>query len=315
MMPRIVVRAGLAALLLVLIGSTNQVAQAQGQKKQKPNAPFNWVNPPSKAYAGLPIQHKTFRSQSMGIDVGYCIYLPPGYDQSELMEIRYPVVYYLHGGRPGSELKSVGLSAFIEKAIRSDRIPPMIYVFINGGPMSHYDYPQIKNGQGESVFIEELIPHVDSTYRTIASRKGRGIEGFSQGGRGTTRIMFRHPELFCSAAPGGSGFATEKKISENDGHESDRVVFAEGYNAYDTARIYAGSEKQNRYPLRILIHVGTKGFNYENNLAYMKFLKQLGVEFNKLIVEDVPHSARLIYERQGNALMKFHAQNFSADSQ
>ena len=315
MMPRIVVRAGLAALLLVLIGSTNQVAQAQGQKKQKPNAPFNWVNPPSKAYAGLPIQHKTFRSQSMGIDVGYCIYLPPGYDQSELMEIRYPVVYYLHGGRPGSELKSVGLSAFIEKAIRSDRIPPMIYVFINGGPMSHYDYPQIKNGQGESVFIEELIPHVDSTYRTIASRKGRGIEGFSQGGRGTTRIMFRHPELFCSAAPGGGGFATEKKISENDGHESDRVVFAEGYNAYDTARIYAGSEKQNRYPLRILIHVGTKGFNYENNLAYMKFLKQLGVEFNKLIVEDVPHSARLIYERQGNALMKFHAQNLSADSQ
>ena len=315
MMPRIVVRAGLAALLLVLIGSTNQVAQAQGQKKQKPNAPFNWVNPPSKAYAGLPIQHKTFRSQSMGIDVGYCIYLPPGYDQSELMETRYPVVYYLHGGRPGSELKSVGLSAFIEKAIRSDRIPPMIYVFINGGPMSHYDYPQIKNGQGESVFIEELIPHVDSTYRTIASRKGRGIEGFSQGGRGTTRIMFRHPELFCSAAPGGGGFAAEKKISENDGHESDRVVFAEGYNAYDTARIYAGSEKQNRYPLRILVHVGTKGFNYENNLAYMKFLKQLGVEFNKLIVEDVPHSARLIYERQGNALMKFHAQNFSADSQ
>ena len=315
MMPRIVVRAGLAALLLVLIGSTHQVAQAQGQKKQKPNAPFNWVNPPSKAYAGLPIQHKTFRSQSMGTDVGYCIYLPPGYDQSELMETRYPVVYYLHGGRPGSELKSVGLSAFIEKAIRSDRIPPMIYVFINGGPMSHYDYPQIKNGQGESVFIEELIPHIDSTYRTIASRKGRGIEGFSQGGRGTTRIMFRHPELFCSAAPGGGGFATEKKISENDGHESDRVVFAEGYNAYDTARIYAGSEKQNRYPLRILIHVGTKGFNYENNLAYMKFLKQLGIEFNKLVVEDVPHSARLIYERQGDALMKFHAWNFSADSQ
>lgn len=315
MMPRIVVRAGLAALLLVLIGSTHQVAQAQGQKKQKPNAPFNWVNPPSKAYAGLPIQHKTFRSQSMGTDVGYCIYLPPGYDQSELMETRYPVVYYLHGGRPGSELKSVGLSAFIEKAIRSDRIPPMIYVFINGGPMSHYDYPQIKNGQGESVFIEELIPHVDSTYRTIASRKGRGIEGFSQGGRGTTRIMFRHPELFCSAAPGGGGFATEKKISENDGHESDRVVFAEGYNAYDTARIYAGSEKQNRYPLRILIHVGTKGFNYENNLAYMKFLKQLGIEFNKLVVEDVPHSARLLYERQGDALMKFHARNFSADSQ
>jgi endo-1,4-beta-xylanase len=271
---RISARAGLAVLLLLLSGSTNQIAQAQGKKKQKSDAPFRWVNQPSTAYEDVPIQHKTFRSQSMGADVGYCIYLPPDYEKSERTGKRYPVVYYLHGGRPGSELKSVGLSVFIEKAIRSNRIPPMIYVFINGGPMSHYDYPQIENGQGESVFIEELIPHIDSAYRTIASRKGRGIEGFSQGGRGTTRIMFRHPELFCSAAPGGGGFATEKKISENDGHESDRVVFAEGYNAYDTARLYASSEKQKQYPLRILIHVGTKGFNYENNLEYMKFLNQ-----------------------------------------
>ena len=312
---KISARAVLAVLLLLLSGSTNQVAQAQGKKKQKSDAPFRWVNQPSKAYEDVPIQHKTFRSQSMGADVGYCIYLPPDYEKSERTGKRYPVVYYLHGGRPGSELKSVGLSVFIEKAIRSNRIPPMIYVFINGGPMSHYDYPQIENGQGESVFIEELIPHVDSTYRTIASRKGRGIEGFSQGGRGTTRIMFRHPELFCSAAPGGGGFATEKKISENDGHESDRVVFAEGYNAYDTARVYASSEKQKQYPLRILIHVGTKGFNYENNLEYMKFLNQLGIVFEKLVVQDVRHSARLIYEQQGDALMKFHAQNFPDASQ
>jgi enterochelin esterase-like enzyme len=308
---KISARAVLAVLLLLLSGSTNQVAQAQGKKKQKSDAPFRWVNQPSTAYEDVPIQHKTFRSQSMGADVGYCIYLPPDYEKSERTGKRYPVVYYLHGGRPGSELKSVGLSVFIEKAIRSNRIPPMIYVFINGGPMSHYDYPQIENGQGESVFIEELIPHIDSAYRTIASRKGRGIEGFSQGGRGTTRIMFRHPELFCSAAPGGGGFATEKKISENDGHESDRVVFAEGYNAYDTARLYASSEKQKQYPLRILIHVGTKGFNYENNLEYMKFLNQVGIKFEKLVVQDVPHSAHKIYERQGDALMKFHAQNFS----
>ena len=309
MMLRIVVRVGLAVLLLS--GSVNQVAQAQGKKKQKSSDPFSWVNQPSKASAEVPIQHKTFRSQSMGADVGYCIYLPPNYEKSKRAKSRYPVVYYLHGGRPGNELKSIGLSAFIEKAIQSNRVPPMIYVFINGGPMSHYDYPQIENGQGESVFIEELIPHIDSTYRTIASRNGRGIEGFSQGGRGTARIMFRHPELFCSAAPGGGGFATEKKISENDGHESDRVVFAKGYNAYDTARLYASSEKQKQYPLRVLIHVGTKGFNYENNLEYMKFLNQVGIKFEKLVVQDVPHSAHKIYERQGDALMKFHAQNFS----
>ena len=311
-----ILRTGIVVLLVSMILSSSQEVQAQGKKKNKKTREvFSWVNKPSKAYENLPIEHETFRSDSMGTDVGYCIYLPPGYASTKNSKERYPVVYYLHGGRPGSELKSVGLSAVIDETIRSNRISPMIYVFINGGPMSHYDYPQMPNGQGESVFINELIPHVDSTYRTIASREGRGVEGFSQGGRGTARIMFRHPDLFCSAAPGGGGFATEKKISENDGQESDHVVFAEGYNAYDTARVYATSEKQKQYPLRILIHVGTKGFNYENNLAYMKFLKQFGVEFEKLIVEDVPHSAKKLYEKQGDVLMKFHARNFSGESQ
>ena len=41
---------------------------------------------------------------------------------------------------------------------------------------------------GCDVFIDELIPHIDATYRTVAERGGRGLEGFSQGGRGTVRL-------------------------------------------------------------------------------------------------------------------------------
>jgi endo-1,4-beta-xylanase len=145
----------------------------------------------------------------MNIPVGYCIYLPPGYASQKSSDRRYPVVYYLHGGRPGSETKSVRLSPVIDKAIRGGQVAPMIYVFVNGGEVSHYNYPE-KNSLGEDVFVKELIPHVDATYRTLASRGGRGLEGFSQGGRGTTRIMFKHPQLFGSAAPGGAGHATEK---------------------------------------------------------------------------------------------------------
>jgi endo-1,4-beta-xylanase len=152
-----------------------------------------------------------------------------------------------------------------------------------------------------------LIPHIDATYRTVADRKGRGIEGFSQGGRGTTRIMFKHPDLFCSAAPGGAGHSTEKRISEEGGKESENLVFAPGYNTWDLAREYA---KHPEPKLRILIHVGTKGFNYENNLEYMAFLESLGIPFERLIVPDVPHSAKLIYEKRGLDLMKFHADSF-----
>lgn len=242
----------------------------------------------------------------MGVDVGYCIYLPQAYDENQ--SERFPVVYYLHGGRPGAETKGIKLVRFMHKHIDSGDVPPMIYVFANGGPVSHYNMPDRKNAMGADVFIKELIPHVDKTYRTIASRSGRGIEGFSQGGRGTARLMFRYPELFCSASPGGGGYATEKRISENEGRESANLVFQQGDNTYDLARGYA---KNRKAPVSILIHVGTKGFNYENNLAYMTFLTELKIPYRKVIVEGATHSAQKIYEKRGLDLMKFHANNFA----
>jgi len=293
-----------AVFCLFMSSSEAQDQKARKKPKKKP-APFRWVNPLKQKFPG--VQHATFRSPSMKLDVGYCIYLPPGYDTADKDDSRYPVVYYLHGGRPGSETKSVRLAPVIHRHISSGAVPPMIYVFVNGGPVSHYNLPDRTNAMGADIFVKELIPHIDATYRTIASRSGRGLEGFSQGGRGTTRILFRHPELFCTAAPGGAGHATEKRISEDNGRESAGLVFTPGDNTYDLARKYA----QNPRPaIPILIHVGTKGFNYENNLAYMRFLDTLKIPYQRLIVEGVPHSAMGIYEKRGLKIMQFHAENF-----
>lgn len=283
-------------------GKSDKAAQ---QKERKEPAPFQWVNPLKEKLPG--VSHATFNSDTMDLQVGYCIYLPAEYSQPENADKRYPVVYYLHGGRPGSETKSVRLSRQIHAHIEAGDVPPMIYVFVNGGPVSHYNMPDREHAMGEDVFIEELIPHIDETYRTIASRSGRGLEGFSQGGRGTTRMMFRHPNLFGSASPGGAGHETEKRISEEGGKESDNLIFTPGDNTYDLARKYA---KNPQPALPILIHVGTKGFNYENNLAYMVFLDTLNIPYQRLIVDDAAHSATQIYEKRGLEIMRFHAKNF-----
>jgi endo-1,4-beta-xylanase len=243
----------------------------------------------------------------MGIEVGYYIYLPPGYEDATNSEKRYPVVYHLHGGRPGAESKSVSLASFVHAAIEKGDIQPTIYVFPNGGPMSWYNYPQFEDGQGEDVFVKETIPHIDATCRTIGSREGRALEGFSQGGRGTTRIMFKYPELFVSVAPGGSGYEPEKRIQENDGAESETVKFAPGYNAWDLAKKFAEKPEP---PLNILLWVGTKGFNYEYNLKFSEYLKKLGLKHDMLIVPEATHSAKMIYEANGNELMQFHQKHF-----
>ncbi len=281
------------------------------KKKTKIATPFSWVSPASEWKAKtLPknVRHNTFKSTSMSIDVGYYVYLPDGYYAKKNESKKYPVVYHLHGGRPGSESKTVSIATFIDKAMRNGKIQHTIYVFPNGGPMSWYNYPQVKNGQGEDVFIKEMIPHVDATYRTFGTRAKRGIQGFSQGGRGTTRIIFKYPEMFGSTAPGGSGYEPEERIRDNDGAESDKIRFAPGYDAWTLAKAY--SKRKNAPPLNPLIWVGTKGFNYEYNLKFMKYLDGLGIPYKKLIVPDAPHSTKIIYEKSGVELMQFHDRNF-----
>lgn len=296
----------LAALTLAL----TSVTYAQDAKPQKPArkkpAPFRWVNTFTEGrYPGL--KHATYDSARVDQPVGYCIYLPPDYTEETSADRRYPVVYYLHGGRPGSETKSIALTPFIDAAIRSGKVPPMIYVFVNGGAVSHYNYPQ-HNSPAEDMLVEELIPQIDANYRTVPQREGRGLEGFSQGGRATARIGFGYPHLFCSAASGGGGHATEKHVSENDGWENDTLQFQPGANTWDRARKYSATPHP---PMHWLFYVGSKGFNYRNNLEYMEFLQSLDIPFRRMIVSDVPHNTRLIYEKHAVEIMRFHADNFS----
>lgn len=292
--------------------SQETAAAKKGEKKKRPAKPFAWVNPLPKNH-GTGLQHHTFESKLATGPVGYAVLLPQSYASSEQ---RYPVVYYLHGGRPGSEAKGVGVAREIERLRKQLAFAPVIYVFVNGGPVSHYNVPdrigvagQI-DANGADVFIQELIPHIDATYRTIADREHRGLEGFSQGGRGTMRLSLRYPTLFSSVAAGGGGYETEKRISESpEGAESESLRFAIGDNTWDLARAYASREDGPR--LKLMLYVGTKGFNYQNNLAYMAFLKELGIEHRPLIVPGVPHSATGIYQEQGAAIMQFHTANFA----
>lgn len=276
--------------------------------KTKPTPEFSWNNPPKKwTLKDLPdnLKHASFYSPSMKIKVGYYIYLPDDHGQNTK---RYPVVYHLHGGRPGSEKKSISLTNEIDHAMKNRSIQPTIYVFPNGGPMSWYNYPQMKNGMAENILIQELIPHIDQTYRTIPTRKKRALQGFSQGERGTTRIMFKHAHLFSSFAPGGSGYEPEKRIHDNQGVESVNVRFAKGYDAWSLAKDFA--DKKKNFEVKPLIWVGTQDFNYKYNLKYMDYLTKLEIPYEKLILPDVPHSAKTFYQKKGLEIMYFHDRNF-----
>jgi S-formylglutathione hydrolase FrmB len=155
--------------------------------------PEAWSNAPAAAVPH--VTHRTFRSAAVGEDVGYSIFLPPGYEQSTR---RYPVVYYLHGAGGNENGGGRSVVPMLVDAFAAGTLPPFIVVFPNGGESTWYADSYDRKIPVETTIIRELIPHVDATYRTQADRAGRAISGMSMGGFGAITLAMKHPELFSS---------------------------------------------------------------------------------------------------------------------
>lgn len=179
-------------------GKTKTAARPKGKPGSEKNAPgydygaMNWVDPDRAQPA--PTQFKTFHSKTIDGEVSYLVYLPPDYDKDPAK--RYPVLYELHasGGMPASGAE---VCRRLDRAVRGGRIDPLIVVMPNGlrgGTM----YSDSRDGKYpvESVIVNDFVPHVDATYRTIAAREARALDGFSMGGFGAAHFGFKFPELF-----------------------------------------------------------------------------------------------------------------------
>lgn len=255
------------------------------------------------------LSHSTFRSEIIGKDVGFCVFTPPGYNEAGNRDFRYPVIYMLHGGRPGDESKFADKIPYVWEAIEAGELLPAIVVLVNGGPVSHYNVPGRSEARGKDIFINELIPLIDKTYRTVAKREGRGLQGYSQGGRAVARIGFGHPDMFSNLVIGSAGATTEKRVQENGGEENENLVFAPGDDMWTHTEHYA-KNLRHRYPVKILLHVGDEmDNNHEGNIAYHRFLTDLGIEHGFIIIPDQKHGSSA-YVRIHDRILAFQNEAF-----
>ena len=269
---------------------------------------FSWENELNDKYI-YPSQLKkgSFQSTLMNTSIGYYIYIPDAYQEQP--DKRFRTVYYLHGGRPGNEAREAFISHYVHEVFKNPSIDPAIYIFVNGGELSHYNSDEL-NSYGEDVFIKELIPHIDKVYRTIAKRQGRGLEGFSQGGRAATRHMFKYPDLFGTVSAGGGSYTIEKLIKESQGFEDDPRDDKEtiyyvgmGNDAWSLAEQHKSS--QNVTP-KLMLWSGTEDMNYKSVEEYQSFLEKLKIEHKLLSIKGVDHNSSVFYEKAGTSLVKFH---------
>ncbi|QDU95418.1 alpha/beta hydrolase [Lignipirellula cremea] len=172
-----------------------QTKQAPRKAPRRGNDDDMWVAEFDPAVLPEGVSHHTYFSEAMQKKIGYCIYLPPGYATDS--DQRYPVIYHLHGAG-GNEVRTLYNATVLHEGITAGRWPEMIMVFPNGGRATMYQDSADGRYLAETTVIKELLPHIDATYRTVAARQGRCIEGFSMGGRGSTHLAMKFPELFCS---------------------------------------------------------------------------------------------------------------------
>jgi enterochelin esterase-like enzyme len=147
------------------------------------------------------------------------VYTPPGYDIQT--DKRYPVLYLQHGsGEDETGWPTQGKMNFIlDNLIAAERATPMIVV-MDRGYATDPTQPVATNTRGlmtgnvfPDVLVKEIIPMVDTKFRTQASRDKRAMAGLSMGGFQTFQTTMTNLDKFAYVG-GFSGAAFMQQGTE-----------------------------------------------------------------------------------------------------
>ena len=146
------------------------------------------------------------------------VYTPPGYDDKANIKTRYPVVYLQHGsGEDETVWFEMGrTNLVVDNLLAGGKAKPMIVVSETsiiagaGGRGAGFGGGRGGGAYGQ-LMTNELIPWVDSHFRTIADRDHRAMGGLSMGGGITAAVTmvnldkFSYIGLFSGGSAAGFG--------------------------------------------------------------------------------------------------------------
>src|SRR5258706_7337310 len=147
------------------------------------------------ARAGIVVARE-FRSSALDRNWSYAVYLPDGYETSNL---RYPVLYLLHGngGNLYSWVNDGHIQQTADALIARGDIPPCVIVMPDAGTSWFVD----RKENMETAVIGDLIPEVEKNWEVLSSRPGRLVGRVSMGGYCAIRVSLEYTEVLAGAAP------------------------------------------------------------------------------------------------------------------
>lgn len=292
--------------LLVALLSTGALAAAPCQDPRAEAS--RWITPP---VTGVGLTQRIFHSESAGTEVSYHVYLPPAYEAEPGR--RFPVLYWLHG-TGGGIARVPMIAARFDAAMKRGDLPPMIVVFPHGLPSGMWLDSKDGSTPIESILIKDLIPHVDACLRSVASREGRLLEGFSMGGYGVARLGFRYPQMFAAvlmlaAGPLQPELWSTPRASDEERARLMKTVYGDDMGFFREQSPWSQAEqavKAGAKLPRFRQIVGTADETYPANLEFHRHLTSLGVEHEYVELPGIRHALPGIWGAMGNDIWSFY---------
>jgi enterochelin esterase-like enzyme len=212
-----------------------------------------------------------FYSPALDLDMPYYVYLPPSYGEALR---RFPVLYMLHGGSGDrDEWPAYGLIDAVDRLIASREIRPMIVVL----PQGDYGYwvNHVDNGRRWGDYIsQDLIKHIDSTYRTLPDRDHRAVGGLSMGGYGALQLALTATDVFHGVG------AHSPALFPDDG-SLPVLGSGEEFAQRDPVMLAESAEGLDR--LDILLDIGEEDHFVERAMDLHDVLERRGIEHRWLL--------------------------------
>jgi len=126
-------------------------------------------------------------SELLNYPIELQVYLPPCYEDREGES--YPVLYLLHGQEMNEKTwGEIGAGATADSLINSGDIPPLLIVMPR----------ERKDDRFGGALANDILPYVDSHYRTLADRDHRALGGMSRGAGWALQVGLQNPGLFSA---------------------------------------------------------------------------------------------------------------------
>ena len=131
-----------------------------------------------------------------GLERHVNVYVPAGYEKNP--EMKYPVLYLVHGWGENENGWSVQghMANIMDGLIESGKAVPMIVVMPSGDIQTNSDVREA-SGDITKIYVNDLIPFIDKTFRTYTDKEHRAMAGLSRGGFQTCNTVFANMDKFA----------------------------------------------------------------------------------------------------------------------